>query len=236
MPIWDKPLYNLKAKSGKSIIIDVTMSVNPALGPNQAITEVIEFFKRKKVRRIIDFGAGSLRHSLPLLKADFEVCAVDFEEQYVDSSSKRVCRQNRQEAEAYPNFSALVYPRDFIKDGRSFDAALLCYTFQGMPLISERKRVLKVLYKKLSELSYIVWMSRYGDAKDLPDSQRVEDGHYKYPTSSQHSFYTEFKTEIIHGMMQEVGWNKSFHHIRSLGLGGRDQLFVYAKRKKETWI
>lgn len=237
MPIWDKPLYDLRAKTGKRIIIDVTMSVNPALGPNQAITEVIQFFQRKNVKTILDFGAGSLRHTMPLLDAGFEVCAVDFEEQYAETDSKRVCRQNRLTAEDYPNFSALVYPRDFTNDEREdFHAALLCYTFQGMPLISERKRVLQLLYRKLANQSYIVWMSRYGDTKDIPDRQRIEDGYYKYPDSSTHSFYTEFKTEAIHKMMKEVGWRKSFHHIKSLGQGGRDQLFVYAKGRKETWI
>jgi hypothetical protein len=234
--LWNTPLYQLTTKSGKGIIVDVTLSVNPALGPNKAITEVVDFFVRKKVKKVIDFGAGALRHTLPLLKAGIQVCAVDFEEQYVNCDSKRVCCAKRQDAERDPNFSALVYPRDFMDDERTFDAALLCYTLQGMPLVKERQRVLALLYKKLADRSYLVWMSRFGDAKGLPEVQCVEDGHYKFPVGERHSFYREYTNEVIHRMMLEIGWRKRFHHIRSLGQGGRDQLFVYAKRKEDKWI
>ncbi len=247
MAIWDKPLYHLVAENGKPVIIDVTQSVQSGLGPNQAIYEVIEFFKRKKVKRILDFGAGAFRHTFPFLEAGFQVWAVDFEEQYADTKSKQVCRKARQKVENDQNFNELIYPRDFIKyklkNKMKFHAALLCYTLQGMPLQNERRYLLRLLYGKLrppspKRNSYIVWMSRYGDEKVLPPSQRVEDGYFKYPKSSTHSFYKEWKTFDIHEMIQSVGWRKRFQHIKSLGKGGRDQIFVYSKYKKvrETWI
>lgn len=230
--IWDTPLYHLTTKTGNEIIIDVTLSVNPALGPNQAIAEVIAFFKRKKVKTVIDFGAGSLRHTIPLLKAGFRVCAVDFEEQYLDCDSKRVCHSNRQMVERNPNFSALVYPRDFTTDDRIFDAALLCYTLQGMPIANERKNVLLLLHKKLSEHSYLAWMSRFGDSKSLPVIQEVEDGHYKYPSSRHHSFYREYSTDVIHQMMSKIGWRRHFHHVKSLGQVGGISYLSMPKRKR----
>ena len=120
---------------------------------------------------------------------------------------------------------------------RIFDAALLCYTFQGMPIRSESEKVLKLIYKKLSTRSYVLWMSRWGDAKTLPDDQRVLHGHYKYDnlTSGYHSFYAEFRTEAIHAMMASVGWRKEFRYLKSLGQGGRDQIFVYSKRAGEAF-
>ena len=235
MPLWDKPIYNLKTKAGKPVIIDVTLSVNPYLEPNRAITDVINFFERREVSTVIDFGGGALRHTFPLLKRGFQVWAVDFEEQYSSDEAKRICRQKRQKAEAHPNFSKLVYPDDFVKDTQTFDAALLLYTFQGMPLAKERRRVLHLLHKKLKPRSYIVWMSRY-DGEKLPNAQKVEDGYYKNPKAKRHSFYREWKTAEIHKMMVEIGWRKSFHHLKSLGAGGRDQIFVYSRKKKETWI
>jgi len=234
MSRWSKPLYNLTAKNGKNVIIDVTLSVNPALDPNLAIQDVIDFFERKKVKKVIDFGAGALRHSLPLLDAGLEVCAVDFEEQYLDCTSKKVCCEKRQLAEDSPNFSALVYPRDFIQDKRKFHAAMLCYTMQGMPLQSERKFVLRLLHDKLIGGGFIVWMSRWENFKNLPVSQRVEDGIYKNPTSDTHSFYREFKNETIREMLEKVSWTRKFYYVKSLGRGGKDQIFVYAK-KKEFW-
>lgn len=236
MALWDGSLYRATTRSGKVITIDVTLSVNTNLGPNQAIYDVIKFFKRKNVKRVLDFGAGALRHTFPLLEEGFQVCAVDFAEQYAQTETKRVCREKRSEAEDDPNFSALVYPKKFIGDRRSFDAALVCFTFQGMPISHERTKALALIHKKLVDRGYLVWMSRY-DAAELPEGHRVLDGHYKTPTgSTNYSFYREWKTEEIHELLRQVGWRRSFHHIRSLGQGRRDQLFVYSKKREETWI
>ena len=235
MPLWEKPLYRLKTKKGKEVVIDVTLSVNPNLGPNKAIEEVMAFFQRSNVSTVLDFGAGALRHTIPLLKKGFKVCAVDFAEQYSTDAAKRVCRERRLLAEANPNFSALVYPCDFVSDSRRFDAALLLYTFHGMPLERERKRVLRLLHKKLHPRSFVVWMSRYDRIK-LPKDQQVEDGYYRNVRTKRHSFYREWKTAEIHKMMAEVGYKMSFHHLRSLGAGGRDQIFVYSKKKNEVWL
>ncbi len=231
MARWAKSHYNLTTKRGKPVVIDVTMSVNTALGPNLAIEEVIAFFRREKVKTVLDFGAGALRHSLPLLAADFDVCAVDFEEQYLNTPAKKICVSNLRLAEASPNFSKLVYPRDFIADPRKFHAAMLCYTFQGMPLKTEREYVLKLLYDKLKGPGCLVWMSRWENFGNMPVNQRVEDGIYKYPDSTTHSFYREFNNDDIRDMMENVGWRKEFYRVKSLGRGGKDQIFVYAKRK-----
>jgi len=237
MALWDGPFYPLITRSGKSITVDVTLSVNVNLGPNQAIAEVIAFFNRRKVKKVLDFGAGALRHSLPLLQAGFEVCAVDFSEQYANTEAKRVCRSKRAEAEAAGNFSAMVYPRQFIDDRRQFDAALLCFTLQGMPIAAERSKAAFLIHKKLKDSGYLVWMSRYGDSGSIADIQRVKDGHFKTPTGTpNYSFYREWRNEEIHAMLGAVGWRRSFHHLRSLGKGGRDQIFVYAKTKEDTWI
>ena len=110
-----KPLYHLRAKNGKSITVDVTLSVNPALGPNQAITEAIAFFKRKNVKKVLDFGAGALRHTLPLLKEGFQVCAVDFEEQFVNSPSKEGVPSEPRDSGVLPKLFSSCLPRDFAK-------------------------------------------------------------------------------------------------------------------------
>src|SRR2546429_616534 len=79
MSIWKKPIYRLTSKRGKDILIDVTSSVSPGLPPNKAVTELVDFFRNKDVQKIVDFGAGALRHTFPLLDTGFQVCAVEFE-------------------------------------------------------------------------------------------------------------------------------------------------------------
>jgi SAM-dependent methyltransferase len=227
MSIWKKPIYRLTSKRGKDILIDVTSSVSPGLPPNKAVSELVAFFRNKDVQKIVDFGAGSLRHTFPLLDAGFQVCAVEFEENFV----RPICKKALAEATANPNFSKLIYPKDFIRDHRKFDAALLCYVLQVMPLNNERKKVLKYLYRKLREDAYLVYMSRYNQMEGALPEHRVEDGYYKWPDREHHSFYREFTTEDTHEAMKRF----DFKRVKSLSQRGNDQIFLYAKGTA-TWI
>ena len=225
--IWQKPLYELTAKNGKKIIVDVTSSVSPGLPPNKVITSLIDFLKQKGVETIIDFGAGALRHVFPLLEADFQVCAVEFDENF----AKPVCAKALADAGKHPNFCTLMYPKDFIRDDRKFDAALLCYVLQTMPIPQEREQVLKHLYKKLQEDAYLLYMSRFNQLEGTSNAHRVSDGFYKWPDREHHSFYREFTTEETHNMMKNI----RFKRVRSLSERGTDQIFLYAKGGA-TWI
>jgi len=224
--IWEKPLYELRAKSGKNIIIDVTTSVSPGLPPNKVVIDLIPFLKGKKVEKILDFGAGALRHTLPLLD-HFQICAVEFEENF----SKPACSKALSEAEQHSNFSKLIYPKDFVRDVRKFDAAFLCYVLQTMPLAEERKLVLKHLRKKLNEDAFVLYMSRWNQMDGASQDHRVTDGYYKYPDRDRHTFYREFTTEETHELLKEF----RFTRIRSLSARGNDQIFLYAKGGA-TWI
>jgi hypothetical protein len=225
--LWLKPLYELTAKSGKKVIIDVTSSVSPGLPPNKTIADVATFLKKQKAERILDFGAGALRHTFPLLDAGFQVCAVEFEECF----GRPICGKALKQAQTHANFSTLIYPKDFLRDNRKFDAALVCYVLQTMPVPAERKTVLKSIYKKLKAESYLLYMSRYGQLDGTSSAHRVTDGFYKWPDREQHSFYREFTTEETHDFM------KSFHlkRVKSLSERGTDQIFLYGKGGA-TWI
>jgi SAM-dependent methyltransferase len=229
MALWASPIYKLKAKgSGKSITVDVTTSVSPGLPPHSAIPDhVIPFFDRRSVNSVLDFGAGALRHCFPLLKAGYEVCAVEFEKNF----ERPVCAKARGRAEKYNRFSSLIWPNQFLDDHHRFDAALLCYVLQVMPKPKERKRVLRELADRINDDGFLVYMSRYGQW--LPDDKnhRVEDGAYRWPDREEHSFYTEFATPDTHKMMENAG----FTHIRSLSARGTDQFFVYVKGSG-TWV
>ncbi len=227
-PVWESPLYSLTAKSGKKIIVDVTSSVSAGLPPNGAISEtMIPLFEKKKVRRILDFGAGALRHTLPLLRARFEVCAVEFELQF----TRPACQAARTRAQLDANFSALIWPHQFKADGRKFDAALLCYVLQIMPKPKERELVLQLVGKKLRRDAYVLWMSRFGQLHGIPRTHEVGDGFYKWEDREHQVFYREFSTEETHTMLKTVG----FTLLRNLSERGTDQVLLYG-RGSSTWI
>jgi hypothetical protein len=176
--LWDQPLYNLKDDNNKLVTIDVTSLVNPGLPPNEIINkEIIPFFRKKGVENIVDFGTGALRHVFPFLRKSFQIYAVEFEEQF----KKSYCAEELKKARRNPNFSTLIYPKDFKNDGRKFDAALLCFVLQIMPLHKERELVLDLLYKKLTQDAYLFYMSRYNQMHGISQSHRVEDSYYKWP-------------------------------------------------------
>jgi len=225
---WESPIYRYRDRKGEDIWIDVTTSVSPGLPPKQVLRDtMIPFFQERGVESILDFGAGALRHTFPLLEAGFQVCAVEFEEAF----DRPACRQALEEARKYANFSALVWPKEFIGDRRQFDAAMLNYVLQVMPEPKERDLVLKTVYRKLRRNAYVLYMSRWNQVSDTAKRHRVSDGYYMWPSRRYHSFYREFTTEATHRMMEDVRLKR----IRSLSRRGTDQVFVYAKGKA-TWI
>src|SRR5205814_1256520 len=123
-PKWESPLYKLKAATRKDVVIDVTTSVAPGLRAHKVLKEsIIPWFRARGVRSVLDFGAGALRHTFPLLRAGFEVCAVEFKETF----ARPVCAAKKARAEKNANFSALIWPAEFLGDRRRFDAALVCF-------------------------------------------------------------------------------------------------------------
>lgn len=198
------------------------------MAPNGALTKsFIPFLQARKAESVLDFGVGSLRHTLPLLDAGFSVCAVEFEECF----SRPFCSAYLHEAEKYSNFTAMIWPADFIKNPRRFDAALLCYVLQVMPLQAERELVLKHISKKMKAESYLLYMSRFGQVMPDDAKHRVNDGYYRWPNRDVHSFYREFTVEETQDMMHRHGLQR----IKSLSQGGKEQVYLYAKGKG-TWI
>lgn len=224
---WETPYYELKGVGGKQVLIDVTSSVQPGLEPSKAIYSFIELLNKKKVETVLDFGAGAFRFTFPLLDSGFQVCGVEYAEQF----KRPGCTDALRKAEKHPNFSTLIWPKDFIANRRRFDAALLCYVLQTMPIPSERETVVEEIERKLYTDSYLLYMSRYNQMDGTHSSHRVSDGYYKWPDREHHSFYREFKTEETHKTMKDFG----FRHVRSLSERGTDQIFVYATGKA-TWI
>jgi hypothetical protein len=132
-------------------------------------------------------------------------------------------------AEKYPNFTRLIFPKQFQSFRYQFDAALLCFVLQTMPRPKERSRLLALVESKLQDVAFIYWMSQYGkyDHFKRPD-QAIGDGWYLYPKRKYHSFYTEFKNAEIDIMMEKIG----FERIRVLGESGHDQFRLYTRGYK----
>ena len=220
--MWETPVYKLRTKKGKPIEVDVTLSCSAGLGPNDAIFKVAQFFKRKGVRTILDFGAGALRHTFPLLRHGFSVCAVEFEDQFRHDKCRKALARARKEG----GFTELIFPKPFIIDRKKFDAALLCFVLPTMPRATERMTLLNLIQKKLTATSYIFWMSQFGKYESLKTKDNeVEDGWFFQPKWTRHTFYYESRNADIDAMLNRIG----FDLIKPLGESGHDQFRLYSR-------
>src|SRR5438045_7981875 len=106
MSKFDSPLYKATMENGVKVTIDVTNSISSGLPANKGLIEsVVAWMRERGYSRGLDFGAGALRHTLPLLKEGFEVTAAEYEKAY----ERGKCYENRLAAQKYPGFAELVW-------------------------------------------------------------------------------------------------------------------------------
>lgn len=227
-PHWDKPVYEFHKTGGKDILIDVTTSVSSGLDPNHVLIEkVIPYFRQHNVDKILDFGAGSLRHALPLVRAGFTVGAIDFKEGY----SRPICHKHLKELCGNDRFCLMEWPHTFCGNSKifrgRFDAALLIYVLQTMPVPKERKEAMNFISSKLKwHEAYLFYCSRYNQLNGGNHKRyAVSDGYYMYPKRKYHSFYREFTTSETHAFMAKY----KFERVKSFSERGTDQMFMYLR-------
>lgn len=229
LPCWYTPMYKFNNRQEGDILIDVTTSVSSGLRPNHILTKkVIPIFKKYNVDKVLDFGAGALRHTIPLLEAGFKVGAVDFKEGY----SRDICKSHLGKICDNDRFCLLEWPniyrgnREIFKG--KFDAALLVYVLQTMPIPEERIDALKYISAKLKKNRvFLFYCARFNQLNAKNSKHKVSDGYYMYPERDHHSFYREFTSPDTHALMNSF----DFRRIRSLSERGTDQMFLYFRGK-----
>jgi hypothetical protein len=215
---WKSPLYRYDGE----LTIDVTSSISAGLPAHRCLkAHLLPLVKKLPKHRVLDFGAGALRHTLPLLMSDFEVCAVEYEEAFVRAEAADALEKARKSQ----CFSQLIWPKQFKKDRRYFDVALLSYVLQVMPEEDERIQVVKYISRKLVDGGYLLYLSRVGQITPEMKTRALNDGYWMWPSRQVHSFYTEFtheKTNLLmrdYGLKREASWSE----------GGKEQVFLYRK-------
>ena len=166
---WATPIYRFRIPKKddpesdelKEIVIDVTGSAPPFTEPSDDLKEVLqEIFKSsslKKIETIVEFGAGKLKNVPFILKRGKKVCAVDFKELSQNSFTKK----NLKRCEKYgARFQKLIFPNPFLSDTKRFDLALLLNVPPIMPVLAERLYLLDVLYKKINDGRYLLWVAQ----------------------------------------------------------------------------
>src|SRR5258705_13891432 len=109
---FSSPIYNVTLADGTKVGIDVTNSISAGLEPNGGLlAHLVPWMQERGYSRILDFGAGALRHTAPLLEAGFEVIAVEYQNAY----RRPKAAEARAAAERHECVTALAWPQDFLR-------------------------------------------------------------------------------------------------------------------------
>ena len=213
--IWRTPLYIFRKKDrlkDREILVDVTWSAKPTrpeMAPalETALRKSLDYIGKQSLK-ILDFGAGKLRHTVPLLKLGHHVTAVDYRDLYYKPSDQ--VAKNLADAKAYgKRFGQLVYPSDFVAlDGQQFELVLLINVLNIMPDPLERLFVIEHCNKKLKEKNgYLLFFCQHGDIFQIAAaSDKVTDGGCT-EGKGRRTFYKDYndKDEIIR-LMKVMGF------------------------------
>ncbi|HEY5377890.1 MAG TPA: hypothetical protein VIK01_29615 [Polyangiaceae bacterium] len=201
-------IYNVTTAGGDKLAIDVTNSISAGLPPNKGlIDDVVRWMKELGCTRVLDFGAGVLRHSIPLLKAGFEVTAVEYQRAY----DRPKGAEYRAIAERYPGFTRLMWPGDFVKSKVKYDVAILAYVLQVVPVKTDREVILEQVAKRFDQNGpkRLYYASRFGDAVGLEDSTRYNDGWVKGRGANDRTFYTEWSAADTNAFFKREGYHRA---------------------------
>jgi hypothetical protein len=205
---FQSPIYNVTTEGGSKLTIDVTNSISSGLEPNSGLMEhIIPWMRQTGCTRVLDFGAGALRHTVPLLKEGFEVIAVEYQKAY----ERPKAAENRTEAENYDGFTKLVWPHDFLKCRLRYDVALLTFVLQVIPVKLDRQVILKAIAEKFDKNGprRLYYASRFGDGRDLPDEMRYNDGWVRGKGANDRSFYAEWTAAETDAFFLKVGFQRA---------------------------
>lgn len=223
--MWETPYYRFKKKvyidkkklKRSDLIIDVTGSAPTMDTPGEQLESVFATLtegKSPKRTKILDVGAAKLRNTLYLLKKGFQVYAVEFKELI-----KRMPQTKNMwdEAEKYPNFNKITFPKDFYKlKKKEMDIILLINVINIMPMPDERLMLLSLCREKIRKLGILLWYHWRAMSikpEEYTHRNKLSDGFYKGEGRRYKTFYGEWDRPYVLEMLSSTGFslNEDIH-------------------------
>jgi hypothetical protein len=217
---FSSPLYSATTAAGEKVTIDVTNSISAGLEPNRGLLDhLVPWMKDRGYRSVLDFGAGALRHTIPLLNAGIEVIAVEYKKAYQRPKAAEACAT----AQKHGGFTALVWPHDFLDSSLTYDVALLMFVLQVIPVQADRKAVLKAIGDHFGRNGpkRLFYASRTGEARELSDDTKYKDGWVRGRGTNDRTFYTEWNAPTTDKLFRAAGYERAGTYT------GASQPFVY---------
>jgi len=239
--MWKSPLYiykmmdKLDPADDSEILVDVTWSAKPThatMAPSleKALRVTFDYLDKSKLK-ILDFGAGKLRHTIPLLEIGHFVDACDYRSLYEKPSQE--IKKNLEKARKYKKyFSQLIYPADFAKIAVQYDLIMMVNVLNVMPEPLERYFVLQKCNQHLSNGGYLLWFCQYGDAEQLNSTEdfRITDGGCT-TKKGRKTFYKDYNSrKAVLRMMGVMG----FEYVSLKIDAGKNHALLFKRTQKPS--
>lgn len=216
--LWRFPIYKFRVLKDPNneadskvieLVFDVTKSAPSRNVPSESLLEVFEeiFNNYRGLKSILDFGAGKLRITYPLLKKNKEVCAVEFEKlanNEITISKQVKCNRYR------GNYKGIIYPHNFLSDKNKYDLGILINVLPFMPIFTERLLALLKIYECLKDKSYLLWYAMREPPKykkrRLSGKYVCGDGVWMRDKEKTKTFYKYYNPKELDELMFVAGF------------------------------
>lgn len=213
--MWESPIYTFEKEvsengkiTKKQFHINVTYSAprnNP--DPGTQLANIFSYVLNDKTpskTHILDVGAAKLRNTLWLLQKGYHVWSVEFPEL---KNRLKEAKDKWDEADKYPNFHKVSFPRDFFNLNGKFDLIMLVNVINVMPIPTERYALISLIRDKLKEDGHLLW-HQWRALSITPDRYTEEnkfiDGYLLQ--GPNHTFYAEYDKEETHEILYSLGF------------------------------
>lgn len=218
---FEMPYVRRKFK-GKYITFDVTKS-GRSLTSNQPLNTlpaIMANFRENGIKTVLDFGAGRLRNTWPLLlDKNFDVYICEFEELIPEKATILIRAKTM-------GLKTLYYPKKLKEAQGKFDAILLSYVLNTLPDKKCRKEVLNACYDSACKGAFlIVSTPNYNTnvRRSCSDSDRYDIGWVRYAAKKykHKAFYSEPSKQYLKDLVSSSGfkwerdWNQTTAKVLS---------------------
>lgn len=185
---------------------------NAAQAPSRAGRKVLQWIEALPAEaRVLDYGCGKLRYTLPLSKRVREVLAVDSEIQITRvqkvggerTSLVHYAQRNLQNVR-------IGTPESVNWDRPQFDAALLANVLSAVPVKAERRRILSRIRSALRPGGELMICTQFANSTcdsypDNPRAERYLDGWLvRQPSGNAASFYAMLRPAALEKLCRDA--------------------------------
>jgi hypothetical protein len=179
--------------------------------PPLSLSHFLAEARARKLRRVVDVGAGRLRATNPLLDAGLDVWTVETELQLARTAELLSSARRR-----YPRLRTPLSAGQFGSSALNLDGAVCICVLHTVPAIRGRTEILRALRKNLSVGGLLLLDVPHGlTYYHRPDSRAKEflDGYIMGP-GPVHTFFKEYTESELVSTVERRG----FEFVRNLGI------------------